>query len=77
MKHHILLKTKIQAIYFQTTTDELGIAHATKKDNVRITIAEAEDILLDREITYKEVLKVKFEDIDLEIPLNEYENYII
>ena len=50
---------------------------ATKKDNVRITIAEAEDILLDREIPYKEVLKVKFEDIDLEIPLNEYENYII
>lgn len=77
MNHHILLKTKIQAIYFQTTKDELGIAHATKKDNVRITIAEAEDILLDREIPYKEVLKVKFEDIDLEIPLNEYENYII
>ena len=31
MNHNILLKTKIQAIYFQTTKDELGIVHATKK----------------------------------------------
>ena len=30
MNNHILLKTKIQAIYFQTNKDELGIAHATK-----------------------------------------------
>ena len=77
MNNHILIRTKIQAIYYQTEKDELGIAHATKKDNVRITIAESEDILLDRKIEFKEVLKVKFEDIDLEIPLNEYENYII
>ena len=77
MNNHILLKTKIQAIYYQTEKNELGISHATKKNNVRITIAESEDILLDRGIKFKEVLKVKFEDIDLEIPLNEYENYII
>lgn len=75
--NHILLKVKVQAIYYQTDKDELGITHATKKDNVRITIAESEDILLEREIRYKEVLKVKFEDIELEIPMNEYENYIV
>lgn len=77
MNGYILLKTKIQTIYFQTIEDELGIAYTTKKDNIRTTIAEAEDILLNREIPYKEVLKVKFEDVDLEIPLKELENYII
>lgn len=78
--NHILLKVKIQAIYFQTPKNELGIQHATAYDgnvNKRITIAEAEDILLDRKIDYDEVLKVKYEDIEIEIPLEEYENYIV
>ena len=75
MKNHILIKTKIQAIYYRTDQDELGISHETKKDNVRITIAEAEEILKNRNIDFEEVLKVKFEDILLEIPLNEYEKY--
>ena len=71
----ILLKVKVQSIYYQTKEDELGISHATS--DKRITIAEAEDILLDREIEYKEVLKVKYEFVELEIPLEEYENYIV
>ena len=72
---HILLKVKVQAIYFQTNEDELGISYATS--DKRITIAEAENILLDRDIHYKEVLKVKYEFIELEIPLSNLENYII
>ena len=71
----ILLKVKVQAIYFQTNEDELGISYATS--DKRITIAEAENILLDRDIHYKEVLKVKYEFIELEIPLSNLENYII
>lgn len=70
----IEIKAKVQNIYYQTDTDELGIARATS--DKRITIAEAEDILIDREIFYKEVLKVKIEYIELEIPLNELENFI-
>lgn len=72
---HIVLKVKVQSIYFQTRNDDLGISYATS--DKRITISEAEDILLDRNIEFKEVLKVKYEFIELEIPLNEFENYII
>lgn len=71
---NILLKVKVQSIYHQTRTDELGISYATSEK--RITIAEAEDILLDRKIEYKEVLKVKYEFIEIEIPLKDFENYI-
>lgn len=71
----ILLKVKIQAIYFQTLKNELGIEHATS--DKRITIVEAEDILLERKIPYTEILKVKYEDIQLEVPLKEYKNYIL
>lgn len=73
--YHISLKVKVQSIYYRTRNDDLGISYATS--DKRITISEAEDILLDRNIEFKEVLKVKYEFIELEIPLNEFENYII
>ena len=72
---HILLKVKVQAIYFQTRQNELGIQYATS--DKRITISESEDILLDRKIEYEEVLKVKYEFIEIEVPLTDLENYII
>ena len=75
MDQHILLNVKVQAIYYQTEKDELGISYATS--NKRITIAESEEILLDRKIRFKEILKVKYEFIEMEIPLNNLENYII
>ena len=75
MDQHILLNVKVQAIYFKTDTDELGISYATSEK--RITIAESEQILLDRKIRFKEILKVKYEFIEMEIPLNNLENYII
>lgn len=71
----ILLKVKVQSIYFQTRKDDLGITHSTSEK--RITINEAEEILIDREIEFKEVLKVKYEFVELEVPLNNFENYII
>lgn len=71
---NILLKVKIQAIYYMTKENKLGIKHATS--DKRITIAEAEEILNNRNISYEEILKVKYEDIELEIPLDEYDNYI-
>ena len=75
MMDNILLKVKVQSIYFQTRKDELGISYATS--DKRITIDEAQDILLDREIEYKEVLKVKYEFIELELPLEDLENNIV
>lgn len=70
----ILLKVKVQIIYYQTEKEELGKSYATS--NKRITVSEAESILEDRDIQYKEVLKVKYEYIELDVPLNELENYI-
>lgn len=58
-----------------TAQNELGIKHATSEK--RITIAEAQEILVERKIDFHEILKVKYEHIELEIPFNEYENYII
>lgn len=72
---HIVIKTKVQVIYFQTRKDDLGITYATSEK--RITIDEAQDILLDRKIEYKEVLKVKYEFIDLELPIETLENHLI
>lgn len=71
----ILLKVKVQIIYYQTHKEELGKSYATS--NKRITVSEAESILEDRDVQYKEVLKVKYEYIELDVPLNELENYII
>lgn len=75
MSNHILLKVKVQVIYFQTRKDDLGISYATS--DKRITISEAQDILLDRNIEYEEVLKVKYEFIEMEVPLENLENYIV
>src|SRR5690606_22537987 len=71
----ITIKTKIQTIAFETQSGDLGKTFATS--DKRITIAEAGDILLDRAIEYKQVLKVKYENVDLEIPLGEFENYLL
>ena len=77
---YILIKTKVQKIYYQTPENELGIAYETKHSNIRherITLAEAEDILLNRKIAYDTILKVVFEDIEMEIPDDQFENFIV
>lgn len=75
MANSISLKTKIQTIAFETTSGSLGKSYATSEK--RITISEAGDILLDRGIEFKQVLKVKYENVELEIPLEQFEEYII
>ena len=71
---NILLKSKVQVIYFKSNKDELGISYATSEK--RITIEEADNILKDREIDFDEILKVKYEDIELDIPLYDLNSYI-
>lgn len=72
---YILIKVKVQTIYFQTDENELGQEYATS--DKRVTISEAENILVDRDIRYKEVLKVKYEYVEMEIPLTDFKNYIV
>lgn len=73
--NEINLKTKVQAIYFQTTKNDLGIKYATS--DKRITIVEAEKILSNRQVDFEEVLKVKYEYLDITLPIEELEKYII
>lgn len=69
------MKTKVQSIYYQSKSNGLGITHATS--HKRITINEAEEILTDQSIEYEEILKVKYEDITLEMPLDEFRKYMV
>lgn len=75
MSTSIVLKTKVQTIYYEDHQDNLGKQYDTSAK--RISLLEASDILLDRGIQYKELLKVKYETIQLEIPIEQVEQYII
>lgn len=72
---HIAFKTKVQTIYYKTDKEELGQTHVVI--DKRLSIPEAKDILLDRNIEYKELLKVKYETLQLEMPLDEFAEHII
>ena len=72
---NITLQTRVQNIYYQKPDDELGITAATS--DKRISIAEARQILADRDIDFSDILKVKYETIDLELPLDELQNFTI
>ena len=71
----IKIKTRIQAVYYQTPENTLGIKHLTS--DKRITLSEAKEFLIENGIEYDTLLKVMYEDIDLEIPMKEYESYIV
>lgn len=71
----IAFKTKVQTIYYKTAQEELGQTYVVI--DKRLSIPEAKDILLDRNIEYKELLKVKYEVLQLEMPLDEFAAHII
>lgn len=75
MSQTITLKARVQNIYYQDENNYLGIARTTT-DKQKLTQAEARDVLIDREISYKDILKVKIEYIELEIPVEKVEEYI-
>jgi len=71
----ITIKARVQNIYYQDENNYLGIARTTT-DKQKLTQAEARDVLIDREIPYKDILKVKIEYIELELPVDKVEEYI-
>lgn len=71
----ITIKARVQNIYYQDENNYLGIARTTT-DKQKLTQAEARDVLIDREIPYKDILKVKIEYIELELPVEKVEEYI-
>ena len=75
MEETIFIKARVQNIYYQDENNYLGIARATTEKQ-KLTQAEAFDILVDREVKFIDILKVKIEYIDLEIPVSKIEEYI-
>lgn len=75
MEENITIKARVQNIYYQDENNYLGIARTTT-DKQKLTQAEACDILIDREIPYIDILKVKIEYVTLDIPLSKLEEYL-
>ena len=71
----INLNPRLQVLYYLTQDDELGKEFATSEK--RISLEEAESLLNHREVEFKELLKVKYEVIEIELTVEEFKNYII
>ena len=71
----INLNPRLQVLYYLTQDDELGKEYATSEK--RISLEEAESLLNHREVEFKELLKVKYEVIEIELTVEEFKKYII
>lgn len=78
-EQHSNIKTnvRVQNIYYQPNEDlmQLGMYPATS--DKRITLDEARDILRKNNIKFKQLLRVKSEEMILDIPVNEFKKYTI
>lgn len=68
------LTTKVQQIYYMNEVEQLLKTYATS--DKRISLKEAELILQAQEIPFKEILKVQFQKVDIEIPTHEFLSYV-
>ena len=72
--YKINLNPRLQVIYYLTDDEELGKEYATSEK--RISLDEAEFLLINREVEFKELLKVKYEVIEIELTVEEFKKYI-
>lgn len=68
------LRAKVQVITYEYADGFLGKEYATSEK--RISLQEAAEILNDREIEYKEIMKVKYEYITLKMSTESIGQYI-
>ena len=71
---NINLNPRLQVIYYLTQDDELGKEFATSEK--RISLDEAEFLLINREVEFKELLKVKYEVIEIKLTVEQFKKYI-
>ena len=71
---NINLNPRLQVLYYLTQDDELGKEFATSEK--RISLDEAEFLLNHREVEFKELLKVKYEVIEIELTVEQFKKYI-
>lgn len=72
---NILIKAKVQLITYETPSGDLAQQYATSEK--RISFSDAREILLERDIEFKEILKVKYENIQLDMTLQQFESNLI
>lgn len=73
----MILDLRLQVIYYETDNEELGKEYVTSENNQRIPLAKANELLHQRDIAFNDLLKVKFENIQLQMPLDDFKKYII
>ena len=71
----INLSPRLQVIYYEKDDNELGKEYVTS--DKRISLDEAHAILFHRNIDFKELLKVKYEIINVTMEIEEFKKYII
>ena len=72
---NILIKAKVQLITYETPSGNLSQQYATSEK--RISFSDAREILLERDIEFKEILKVKYENVQFNIPVTQFEQNLI
>lgn len=71
----LIFSTRVQVIYFTTEDETLEKEFATA--NKRISFVEGKEILKSRNISFKEIFKIKYELHDLKIDVKDYKNQIV
>lgn len=69
------LKAKVQVIYYSTPDESLGQIFATPPKP--LNVKECEEILKSRNIAFTEVLKKRYQYIDLEMTPFEAEKFLV
>lgn len=69
-----LIEVKLQKIYYEDESTNLGIHYTTSPD--RITMKQAEEILTEKEIEFKSVFQVRKENVEIELSSKELEELI-
>ena len=75
--HEMIFDLRLQVIYYETDDEQLGKEYVTNEENQRISLAQAEELLHQREIPFRDLLKVRFETLQLNMSLADFKKYII
>lgn len=74
MSQNIELAVKLQKIYFEDQSGELGKFHSTESE--RISIKRAEEILVENEIPFETVFQVRKEETTIEMTMEQLQGFI-
>lgn len=73
--YELIFKVRVQTIYYQTENGTLGKEYVTSSK--RVSLDEANELLNVREVDFMEILKVKYENVDISMTTQEFEETIL